>query len=121
MKEDPTGNLQITRSKCNDILQCVLNLNPLEVASYKHLVKRGPMRADELAEIIGKDRSTAYRCLMDLVTCGICTKSTKTIEKGGCYHLYSAVPPARAKVKLRQCSEQWYRKMSDAIEDFPYD
>ena len=108
-------------SKCDDILQCVLSLNPLEVTTYKTLVKKGPMKADELGEILGKDRSTAYRCLKHLISCGICIKETHYMERGGHYHVYTAVPPTNVKSKLKECTENWYQNMCEAIEGFPYE
>ena len=120
MKKD-IASLQVAKNKCNDVLQCVLKLNSLEVTSYKLLVDRGPMRSDELAGFIGKDRSTAYRCLKHLISCGICTKDAMTIESGGRFHVYTAVPPETVKVKLKECTEQWYHRTCAAVEGFPYE
>ena len=78
------------------------------------------MRVAELGEKIGKDRSTAYRCLKGLISCGICTKQRMTMERGGYFHVYFAVPPEEVKARLKECTEQWYRKTHNAIEGFPY-
>lgn len=121
MKTESKTNIRKPGRKCDDILQCVLSLNALEVTSYKTLVKRGPMKADELGAMLGKDRSTAYRSLNRLITCGICTKETHTLEKGGHYHVYIALPPIEVKAKLRKCTEQWYKNTCNAIEGFPYE
>ena len=112
---------KISRSKCDDILQCVLSLNTLEVITYKTLVKKGPMKADELGEILGKDRSTAYRCLKRLILCGLCIKETHHMERGGHYHVYTAVPPTKVKSKLKDYTDNWYQDMCEAIEGFPYE
>jgi predicted transcriptional regulator len=95
-----------------------MSLNPLEVLVYETLVTKGPLRAEELAEEIGRDRSTAYRCLRHLISCRICYKETRTIDKGGYYHVYIAETPDNVKTKLEDCTEQWYRKMKDAIDNF---
>lgn len=110
-----------SKSKCDDILQCVLSLNPLEVTSYKTLVKKGPMRAEELGTLLGKDRSTAYRCLKRLILCGICIKETHYMERGGHYHVYTAVPPVNVKTQLKEHTDAWYQNMCEAIEGFPYE
>lgn len=107
--------------RCDDVLQCLMSLNHLEVQAYKTLVREGPMRADELGQLIGRDRSTAYRCLRRLVSCGMATKDTHTIERGGYYHDYSAVDPAEVKAKLKECTNNWYDRMSRAVEGFPYE
>jgi predicted transcriptional regulator len=109
---------RLGQDKCDDILRCVLNLNRQEIMTYKTLVKNGPMRAEELAKGIGRHRSTASRCLMRLETCGICRKRTMTIEKGGFYYVYEAVPPEEVKRILRACTEQWYEIKKKAIDTF---
>ncbi len=121
MNTEKKSNSNNSKSKCDDILQCVLSLNPLEVTSYKTLVKKGPMKAEELGALLGKDRSTAYRCLKRLILCGICIKETHYMKKGGHYHIYAAVPPLTVKTKLKEHTEDWYQHMCEAIEGFPYE
>ena len=121
MKVEKLPHSKNSQNKCDDILQCVLSLNPMEVASYKALVKNGPMKAEELGTLLGKDRSTAYRCLKRLTSCGICTKETHYMEKGGHYHVYTAVPPLTVKIKLKDYTEDWYKNMCEAIDGFPYE
>jgi predicted transcriptional regulator len=118
MSERAPPGLPATRSQCDDILQCVMSLNPLEVLAYETLVEKGPLKADELAKEIRRDRSTAYRCLRHLISCRICYKETRSIEKGGYFHIYIAESPDKVKTKLEECTEQWYRKMKDAIKSF---
>lgn len=108
-------------SKCNAILRSALNLNHLEVVAYRILVSEGAMRTDDLAKHIEKDRSTAYRCLKNLVASDVCVKEIVNLDKGGYYHLYSAIPPEQVKIRMKECTEQWYQATCDAIEGFPYD
>ena len=121
MKVEKFPNSKNPQNKCDDILQCVLSLNSMEVASYKLLVKKGPMKAEELGALLGKDRSTAYRCLKRLILCGLCTKEPHHMERGGHYHVYTAVAPLTVKAKLKDYTDNWYQNMCEAIEGFPYD
>ena len=121
MKKEISSDFLSHGSKCNAILRSALSLNHLEVAAYRILIKEGALRTDDLARFIEKDRSTAYRCLKNLVACDICEKQIVNLEKGGYYYLYSAIPPEQVKIKMKDCTEQWYKATCDAIEGFPYD
>lgn len=103
---------------CRDLLQCVFNLNPLEVKIYSILVKEGPMRSDEVAEKINRHQSTAHRCLRHLVSCNICNKERHYLEMGGHYYVYSANPPGKVKESLEICIDAWHRKIHSNIEEF---
>ena len=79
---------------------------------------RGPSRRTTSSLSLKKDRSTVYRALQRLVTSGLAFRDTKTIERGGYYHVYTAVPPAQLKERLRRCADDWFENMRGAIDDF---
>lgn len=103
---------------CQDLIQCAYNLGEFEVLVYYTLVESGPMRADELAVIIGRDRSTVYRSLQKLMTCGMVYRETKSMEKGGYYHIYKAISKKDLKEKLEKCVNDWYSRMQDVLKKF---
>ena len=103
---------------CQDALECFFNLNLLESASYRILVKDGPLSANELGETLGKDRSTSYRALKTLTTVGLCFKETKNLDQGGYYHVYRALNPSEVKEEIQQMIDAWYEKMNQAIGHF---
>lgn len=103
---------------CEDVMQCLFNLNAFEIELYVKLVKQGPQRSDDLANMLGRDKTTVYRALQKLISCGICFRETKTIERGGYYHVYSAVSPELVKKKILSCIEQWNLSMKKALEEF---
>lgn len=103
---------------CEDVMRCLFNLNELELALYLKLVKEGPQRSDDLAKKVGKDGTTVYRALQKLIACGISFRETKTIDRGGYYHVYSAVNPEIVKKKIKDCIEQWNTSMKKALEEF---
>ncbi|MDI6859945.1 MAG: helix-turn-helix domain-containing protein [Methanocellales archaeon] len=112
----PMQKLMSEDIKCIDILRCVLNLNKLEAEVYSNLVHGGPARVEELSELMGKDRSTVYRALQKLISCRLCYRDTKTIERGGYYHVYSAIPPKAVKKEAKKCINNWYRSMKNALK-----
>lgn len=114
----PPAQLIPGSGECTELLQCVFSLNPLEVEIYSILVKEGPITANEVAERINRDRSTAYRCLRHLMSCNLCFKKRQFLEMGGHYYIYSAQPPEEVKVHLEECVDSWHRRINETIEEF---
>ncbi len=100
---------------CHDLVQCAFSLSEFDLEVYQKLHESGPIRADGLAEIIGRDRSTVYRSLKKLLSCGLCDRETKSLEKGGYYHLYRAVSKEQVKSKLQECISDWHERMLKAL------
>ena len=105
-------------ASCRDIVKCIYRLSDFELAIYKKLVKQGELKADDLAPVMKKDRSTVYRALQRLVASGLAFRETKSIERGGYYHVYSAVSPEQLKDRLHKCADDWFENMNKAIDDF---
>jgi|YelNatPaOPRAMG01_1025707.scaffolds.fasta_scaffold30468_8 predicted transcriptional regulator len=103
---------------CQDVIKCAFNLNDFEILVYKKLSEHGPTSANKLAQILKKERSSVYRALQKLVACGICYRETKGIERGGYYHLYTAINRKELKKKLEECVENWYLKLKEALSKF---
>lgn len=102
---------------CEDVIKCVFELNESDIQTYKKLKKIGKTRADDLAKKIGKDRSTIYRSLQKLTCCGICSKQTKIIDKGGYYHTYQCNDIGETKQRLEKHIDNWYKQMKQTIKN----
>ena len=105
-------------SNCKDLVQCAFSLSEFEVDVYNQLTDGGPKRADDLADLMDKDRSTVYRALQKLMSCGICFRETKSIERGGYFHVYRAIGRDELKHKLELCVEDWYGRMQQVLAKF---
>ena len=103
---------------CEDVMQCFFNLNEFEIMIYTKLLNEGPKRSDDLAKKVKKDGSTVYRALQKLISSGICFRETKTIDRGGYYHVYVAVSHYIVKKKMKDCINQWNTSMKKALEEF---
>jgi predicted transcriptional regulator len=103
---------------CHDLVQCAFNLAEFEIEVYYQLSQTGPLRADELAAKMGKDRSTVYRSLQKLMTCGMVYRETKSIERGGYFHLYKAIGKELLKERLERCVNDWYSHMQEVLSRF---
>lgn len=102
---------------CDDVIQCIFNLNSLDLTVYKTLKKTDELRADDLAKKLRKERSTVYRSLQKLTCAGLVTKKTKNIVKGGYYHTYKSNSDFKIKQKLENCIDEWYKKMKKTIKE----
>ena len=102
---------------CDDVIQCIFNLNNLDIAVYKKLRSANEARADGLAKQLRKERSTVYRSLQKLTCVGLISKKIKNIPKGGYYHIYQCTDNIETKKRLEECIDQWYEKMKDTIKD----
>ena len=104
--------------KCSDVCKCLFKIGDHEFELYRLLVKK-PRRVEELAEKLGKDRSTVQRCLNKLVNCGMIKREQVVIkEGGGRYYVYQGMPPEELMPWLNACLERWYREMKKAVNDF---
>jgi predicted transcriptional regulator len=101
---------------CDDAIKCVFDLNARDIDVFKTLRKIGTARADEVARLLKKERSTIYRSLQKLCACGICEKKTRTLQQGGYYHVY--VPQQSQKVRKRaeRCLDQWYESVKQTLQ-----
>ncbi len=104
--------------KCEDMAKCVLGLKELDISTYKKLLENGPMTAEQLGDLLERERSTAYRSLQNLISAGLVYRETRSIDIGGYYYEYVAIEPARVKEMIRKTVDEWYRKMGDLIENF---
>lgn len=90
MRSPSLNILTSANASCKDLFTCMYDLSPSDVNMLSILLKqKKPKTLDELAQIVNRDRGTAFRILQKLVSLGFCTKETMTLKEGGYYHLYS--------------------------------
>lgn len=101
----------------DNVVQCIFELNNLDIQTYSILKQIGEMRADELAKKLKKDRSNVYRSLQKLTCCGLCTKEQRNIETGGYYHIYRPSNTAKIKKELEKQIDNWHKKMKNTLKE----
>lgn len=112
----PTPQLVDGRVSSADIVRCAYDLTPQEIRVWEVLNEQGPSRNDEVAESVGRDPSVVYRNLQKLLECGVVLKDKQTIEGGGYFYVYEALPKATVKAHLLECVDDWHAQMRSAIE-----
>lgn len=112
----PLEKLQKGRLACSDVVQCAFDLGDQELRVYEALNNLGPSKTEEVARVVGRDASVVYRHLQKLLGCGVVTKQKETLEEGGYYFVYEAIPKAAVKERLHGCVDDWYAQMKRAID-----
>jgi predicted transcriptional regulator len=105
-------------STCRELVQSAFNLGDFEMQVYVALSRQGPLRADELGKAMGKDRSTVYRALQKLMSCGLVYRETKSIERGGYFHIYRTISKEMLLKRLEQCVEDLHKRMRQTLVHF---
>ncbi len=107
--------------KCDDVAKCILGLKTLDMDSYKTLLSHGPMTAEKLGELLNRERSTAYRSLQNLISCGLVYRETRSIDVGGYYYEYVAIDPCEMKNMIKSNIDEWHKKMTTLVENIDED
>jgi predicted transcriptional regulator len=109
-------------ASCSDLLGCLYDLKPMELEALYQLVVKGHATLDDVASGLGRDRSTAHRCLSKLVSTGLAYKQSKTLKGGGYLHVYSPAEPSRirehAQVRVDEIAGSLQRLVDGFEADF---
>lgn len=102
---------------CDNVIQCIFELNNLDIKVYETLKETGETRADEIAKKLKKDRSNVYRSLQKLTCCRLCVKEKRNIQNGGYYHIYNCANAIKVKKDLEEQIDSWHKKMKNTLEE----
>jgi len=101
-----------------DAMRCLLGLSRDEVKVYFMLLKK-PMTIEEMAELLGKSKPTAYRIAAKLTNMGLLIRRAHIIERGGYYYKYEAVEPERVKRGIQEVLNVICKRVLEALnQDF---
>uniref|UniRef100_A0A7J2TKS7 ArsR family transcriptional regulator n=1 Tax=Archaeoglobus fulgidus TaxID=2234 RepID=A0A7J2TKS7_ARCFL len=106
--------------KCDEHLKCTLkcafNVSCLDMDVFVALMKKNPATVEELAEMLGKDKSTIYKSLKKLLELGLIERDYRIIRSGGYRYLYRPIPYEEFKVKMMKALEQWIGSLTDFLQ-----
>lgn len=103
-------------ANCANLIQCIYNVNEFELKVYRILTEMNGAKTEELAEKVGRNKSTVYRALQKLISCGLVYRETKTIDRGGYFYIYRAFPSEKVKQDMNQCAQDMYRNIKESLE-----
>lgn len=118
MKRSVINYLEQREKECEDILECIVGFGDLEKEIYFSMLEEDEMKIDEVAEKVGKERSTVFRSLKTLLENDFVEKDTSGLEGGSYVNVYSAVPPEEVSQRMRERVENWRSLVEDMIDEF---
>ena len=105
--------------QCESLLECFHGLKRLDKQCFRVLTQsEEPLTVDEIAEIVNRERSTAYRSIQRLLQAGFIQKEQINYDQGGYYHVYSATNPDEIANGMQRLLNDWYAKMGQLIREF---
>jgi predicted transcriptional regulator len=117
---DPQKIMSGTAS-CADLMKCMLNLGDLEMGILKSLMRKVPLKSEDLAKEHKKDKSIIHRAVQRLMTCGLVIREKHNISQGGYYFVYTALPKEMIRKRMLDCVEGMYKNMRTLVDDFELD
>lgn len=112
--------MSLTKSsaRCSDLLCCFFDLNDLEARLFYTVAARPGITLDDLAQRVGRDRSTVFRCLQKIISAGLVYKEMDSLDRGGrVAHFYSSdLPDIKRLVESRV--ESLRASMEKLLNDF---
>jgi predicted transcriptional regulator len=110
------GLFQKSFKRPSDLLCCAFGLRNSELDVYFSLIS-GPKTVEQIAEKIGKDRSTIQRVLNKLHSKGLVKRETQRIDRGGYFFEYSAVSSEVVREQILTQLEDWYKATRSFLLD----
>jgi len=101
------------------IMKCALGVRTTEMEAYCALVTRGPSTVQDIAETLGKSRSTAQRLLQNLANKSLASREEQLIGLGGYQYHYRATSPEKMKKAVRETLDKWYSRMVEELDNLP--
>lgn len=102
----------------DDVMRCLLGLSRDEVRTY-FILLNSSMTVDEIAELLGKSKPTAYRIAVKLTKMGLLVRKPHIIDRGGYYYKYEAVEPEIVKRGLQEVLNIMCKRVLEALnQDF---
>jgi predicted transcriptional regulator len=104
---------------CEGLLECFHGLKQLDKEVFQALVSTNePLTVDEIAEIVDRERSTAYRAVQRLLQAGFIQKEQVNYDQGGYYHVFKPSDPSKIADDMQRLLNDWYAKMGQLIREF---
>lgn len=104
---------------CEGLLECFHGLKQLDKEVFQALVSTNePLTVDEIAEIVDRERSTAYRAVQRLLQAGFIQKEQVNYDQGGYYHVFKPSDPSKIADDMQRLLNDWYAEMGQLIQEF---
>lgn len=104
-------------TEIKQLLKVLYNLSSSETEVMYYLCDN-QARASDIAEELGKDRSTVQRYLSKLRTTGLVQRESKVEDgKRGRYYIYSVPDKDEMKQKVKKRMSEWEEEKLEVLEE----
>lgn len=97
-------------------LKYILGITALDLSVYYELCNLGCSTVESLSEIIGKDKSTIYKSLKNLVEKGFVKREVRILRKGGYKYIFIPTPPDELRDIVMEKMDTCFKQVMDFIE-----
>lgn len=102
---------------CTDLVKCIFNLNETDINILQSFPEDKGITSRDIAETIGKDRSTVYRSLEKLIVCKLCYKERKGKENRGFEDCYYIVPKQEILMAVEHNLDKCYSNIKKMLKN----
>ena len=105
--------------ECLDLLECIHGLNERDRAVFRALQRAEEgLTADDVAERLSCERSTAHRSISRLVEADVVVQRQENYDHGGYYYVYRPRTREEAAREMRRLLNSWYATVGQLIQEF---
>lgn len=101
----------------SDVMHCFLGLRTLEIDVYFYLLK-GQATVKEVADALGRTRSTIQRAIQNLVQRGFAHRRTRSLRKGGYVYVYESVNLGMLKDLIKESLDNFYSQITEFLDRY---
>lgn len=102
----------------DDVIRCIFKVKEYEMDMYLILLKHSGSDVQEIADIMGKDRSAVQRSIKVLMNRGFVNREFKIKKSGGFKYIYKSIPLDDLKSRMRFELTIWSQRMDELIASF---
>jgi len=118
MKDSISEQIQ-NNLDCEDILNCLFNLNELDKKCYEILQEHNEsLTVKQIANLLDRDQSTINRAISNLEEASLITKEKETYSKGGYSYIYSVRNSSDISNDMREIVQEWNNMVENVIDEF---
>ncbi|MBR9693192.1 MarR family transcriptional regulator [Candidatus Woesearchaeota archaeon] len=111
-------NFACKKFPIDQVLRCSFGLSNPEFRILKVLLSKGEKSVEDVAEILGKDRTTVQRSMKTLVAKGLVKRRQYNLDNGGYQYHYLPQDKAIVKERIQQHFESFAKNVRDEIESW---
>lgn len=102
----------------DDVIRCIFKVKDYEMDMYLLLLENSGSDVQEIADMMGKDRSAVQRSIKVLMNRGFVNREFKIKKSGGFKYIYNPIPLEKLKSRMRFELTIWSQRMDELIASF---